>query len=149
MFNLQAKFYDYKMSQTYDISSHVQTITNMAVILADLKHPLTQSMITAKIISSLLPNYNNVIATWSNVDPLKQTADLLEERLLQQEAILKGQGHFDEGSDKAFFTRSVGASSTTSRQHFSRKEQHRKDVEYLKDMKSRAKCLNCGKRGDH
>ena len=52
VFNLQAKFYDYKMSQTDDISSHVQTITYMAVILADLKHPLTHSMIMAKIISS-------------------------------------------------------------------------------------------------
>ena len=43
MFNLQAKFYDYKMSQTDDVSSHVQTTTNMAMIMADLKHPLTQS----------------------------------------------------------------------------------------------------------
>ena len=149
VFNLQAKFYDYKMSPTDDISSHVQNITNMAVILADLKHPLTESMIIAKIISSLPPSYNSVIAAWSNVDPLKQTADLLEERLLRHEAILKGQGQFNEGSDKAFFTRSTGASSTASRQRLSRKEQHQKDVEYLKDLKSRSKCLNCGKRGAH
>ena len=41
VFNLQANFYDYKMSKTDNISSHVQTITNMVVILVDLKHPLT------------------------------------------------------------------------------------------------------------
>ena len=122
MFKLQAKFYDYKMSQTDDISSHLQTITNMVVILADLKHPLTQSMIMAMIISSLPPSCNIVIAAWSNVDPLKQTVDLLEERLLRHEAILKGQGNFDEGNDKEFFTRSAGVSSTSC-QCFSRKEQ--------------------------
>lgn len=149
VFSLLAKFYDYKMSQTDDISSHVQNITNMAVILANLKHPLPESWIITKMISSLPPSYNDVIAAWWFVDPLKQTADLLEERLLRHEAILKRQGHFDEGSDKAFFTRSAGASSTTPRQRFSRKDQHRKDVEYLKDLKSRAKCLNCGKRGAH
>ena len=124
------------MSHTDDISSHVQTITNMIVILADLKHPLTQSMTMAKIISSLPPSYNIVIAAWSNVDPLKQTVDLLEERMLRHEAILNMQGHFDEGSDKEFSTRSVGASTTAPRQRFSRKEQYRNDVEYLKDIKS-------------
>lgn len=76
----------------------------MAVVLAHPKHPLTQSMIMAKIISNLPPSYNIVIAVWSNVDPLKQTACLLEECLLQHEAILKGQDHFDEANDKAFFT---------------------------------------------
>ena len=75
----------------------------------------------AKIISSLPPSYNSVITAWSNVDPLKQIVDLLEERLLQHEAILKGQGHFDEGSDKAFFTRPAGASSIAPCERFSRK----------------------------
>ena len=78
-------------SQTGNISSRVQTITNMVVILVDLKHPLTLSMIMAKITPSLPPSFNNVIAAWSNVDPLEQIVDLLEERLFQHEAILKGK----------------------------------------------------------
>ena len=82
VFTLQGKFFDYKMQDTNDILSHIQNINEMAMILADLGHIVPNKMIISKIIYSLPPSYNSIIAAWSNVPKACQTVDTLEERLL-------------------------------------------------------------------
>jgi hypothetical protein len=67
IFTLQARFFDYKMSASDDISSHIQNINKMATVLADLGSPISKTMILSKIICSLPPSYNSIVAAWSNI----------------------------------------------------------------------------------
>ena len=144
VFILQGKFFDYKMKNTDDISSHIQNITEMCMILADLGHIVPDKMIISKIIYNLPPSYNSIIAAWSNVPEMNQTMDNLEERLLRHESLLHRQEGGDHEADHAFFTRSASSSCS---QPFSKKEQHQKDLSYLRDLKARTKCYNCHELG--
>ena len=136
VFILQGKFFDYKMSSADDISSHVQNITDMAMILANLGHIIPKKMIISKIIYSLPPSYNSIIAAWSIVPEPCQTVDGLEERLLCHESLLLPQGGGDYKVDQAFFTRSASGSQSHP---FSKKEQHQKDLSYIRDLKAHTK----------
>ena len=144
VFTLQGKFFDYKMQSTDDISSHIQNITEMAMLLADLDNIVPDKMIISKILYSLPPNYNSIIAAWSNVPEISQTVDNLEERLLRHESLLQRQGSGDTQMDQAFFTRSASASQSRP---ISKKEQHHKDLNYIRDLKARTKCYNCHELG--
>jgi hypothetical protein len=131
------------MSPSDDISTHIQNINNMAMLLGDLDNILSPKLILSKIITTLPPSYNSVISAWSNVPATDQTIDTLEDRLLAHENILKIQGNPEYNADQAFFTRS----QPISNRPLSKKEQHGKDVAYLKDLKARTKCYNCGQHG--
>jgi len=63
-------------------------------------------MILSKIICSLPLSYNSVTIAWANVPITQQIVDVLEERLIRHETLLKTQGSINEVSDKAFFTKS-------------------------------------------
>ena len=76
------------MQSTDNISSHIQNITEMAMILVDLGHTVPDKMIISKIIYSLPPSYNSIIAARSNVPEHNQTVDNLEERLIRHESLL-------------------------------------------------------------
>ena len=128
------------MKHIDDISSHIQNISEMAMILADLGHTVPDKMIITKIIYSLPPSYNSIIAAYTNVSEENQTVDNLEERLIRHESLLLRQGGTDTDIDQAFFTRS--ASSSQSRLS-SKKEQYQKDLSYIRDLKARTKCYNC------
>jgi hypothetical protein len=62
----------------------------------------------------------------------------LEEKLLRHEGIIHTQGLNEDAADQAFFTRS----QPYSNKPLNKKEQHQKDIAYLKDLKARAKCYN-------
>ena len=144
VFTLQGKFFDYKMQTTDDISSHIQNITKIAMILTDIGHVVPDKMIILKIIYSLPPSYNNIIIAWSNVPELSQTVDNLEERLLRYKNLLLRQGGSNSEVDHAFFTRSAFG----SRSHpLLKKEQHHKDLSYIRDLKARTKYYNCHELG--
>jgi hypothetical protein len=61
IFTLQARFFDYKMSSSNDISSHIQNISEMVMVLADLGSPVSETMIMSKIICNLPPSYNSIV----------------------------------------------------------------------------------------
>ena len=140
VFTLQGKFFDYTMQPTDNISSHIQTITEMAMVLADLGHIVPEKMIISKIIYSLPPSFNSIIVVWSNIPKANQTIDSLEERLLCHESLLQRQGGIDSDVDQAFFTRSASISQPRP---FLKKEQHQRDLHYIRDLKARTKCYNC------
>ena len=137
LFTLQGKFFDYKMSATDDIASHIQNVNEMAAVLADLGNAMSKVTIMSKIICSLPPSYNNVTTAWSNVHPDEQTVDTLEDLLTRYEEMVKRQGTRSE-ADQAFFAR-----SQQSWKPLTKKKQHTKDIEYLKNIKARTKCYNC------
>ena len=144
VFTLQGKFFDYKMQSTDTISSYIQNITKMAMILANLGHIVHDKMIISKIISSLPPSFNSIIAAWSNIPEHNQTVDNLEERLIRHESLLQRQGNVDMDHDQAFFTH---LASISQPRPFSKKEQHQKDLNYIHDLKARTKCCNCHELG--
>ena len=53
IFILQACFFNYKMSATDDISSYIQIINEMPLVLVDLGIPISETMLLSKIICSL------------------------------------------------------------------------------------------------
>ena len=55
------------MNETNDIASHVQNITKMANVLANLGNSISKSMLLSKIICRLPFSYNNIVAAWSNI----------------------------------------------------------------------------------
>jgi hypothetical protein len=101
-----------------------------------------------KIVSSLPPSYNSVGSAWVNVETDKQNMDNLSARLLRHELVLKMQGMDITTEDTTFFTRNSryqGSSSSSNK--FSKAQQCEKDEEYVRELKQRTKCFNCGKKG--
>ena len=140
IFTLQGSFFNYRLTASDDIGSHIQTITKMVNVLADLRNPIPNNMLISKIICNLPPSYNSIVAAWSNVPEEKQTVDYLEEQLTRHEGLMQIHGLQEDFVDQAFFTRAHPSSSKS----LSRKEHHIKDVNYLKDLKAQTKCYNCG-----
>lgn len=56
------------MSFIDDISSHIQNVETMILLLKDLDNEISQGMILSKITSSLLLSFNSILAIWTNVD---------------------------------------------------------------------------------
>lgn len=98
-------------------------------------------MIITKIMCSLPPTYNSIVTAWTNIPDEMQTLEKLKTRLLQLESLLLKQNGEPAG-DAAFFTRSNKFSSQN------RQPQHDQNKEYIKDLKNRTRCYNCGER-DH
>lgn len=127
------------MQQIDDISTHIQNITEMTPILADLNYTVPEKMIIYKILYSLPPSYNNIIATWSNILEVFQTIDSLEKRIFRYKSMIQSQGRNNIENDYAFFMQST----VVSLQPLNKKEQWQKDITYIKDLKARSKCYNC------
>lgn len=168
---LQSSFFNYKMHAGDSINTHVNKIMSMGNLLKEMGEPFTEKMLITKIICSLPVNYNSIIAAWANVDAQDQTVAKLKVRLLQMESVLALQSAESSG-DAAFFTRSNnGRPSNTRSSHRShdnsndrshdqhndqhnrssmrgKKPQHDHNTDYIRDLKSRTRCYNCGE-SDH
>lgn len=138
IYMVHAQFYDYKMSKTDSIKTHINNIKHKASILKDLGEPQTDTQIITKILMSLPPGYNSTVAAWANVPPGEQTVPAITTRLLQHEHILKQQDK-ENFSDTAYFTR---AQPVTKK--LSQLDKREKDAAYLKELQSRTVCYNCG-----
>jgi len=49
------------------LQSQIKNITKMASLLVDLESPVPYIILFKKIICSILPSYNGIVAIWSNV----------------------------------------------------------------------------------
>ena len=138
IYMVTADFYDYRMSKSDTIKTHINNIVQKASILKDLGQPLTDSQIITKILMSLPPGYNSTVAAWANVPSAEQTVTAITTRLLQQKHLLNQQDK-ENSSESAYFTRS---------QHLTKKmsklETREKDAAYLKELKQCTYCYNCG-----
>ena len=136
--SIQNSFFEYKMTTGDDISTHITKIPSIGSLLKDLGKPLTEDMIITKIMCSLPASYNNIVTAWANVLEEQQTIPNLKVRLLQLEHLLTKQSGESSG-DSAFFTRSSKKSS-----HNTKKHSHENDKAYIKELKGRTRCYNCG-----
>ena len=134
---VQNSFYEYKMNTGDSINTHVNRVISMGNLLKDLGKPVDEDMLITKIICSLPSSYNNIVTAWTNVPAEQQTVANLKVRLLQLEHLLALQGGEPAG-DTAFFTRSNKMSSQN------KKSNHEQNKEYIKNLKGRTRCYNCG-----
>lgn len=141
IYMLQNSFFEYKMSAGDSINTQVNKVLSMGNLLKELGHPVHEEMLITKIMCSLPSCYNSIVTAWANVPAPEQTVANLKVRLLQLENILSLQGGESSG-DSAFFTRSNKSTSKHRKQNY----EHNK--EYIKDLKSRTRCYNCGEH-DH
>ena len=126
------------MTMGDDINTHITKILSIGSLLRDLGKPLGDDMIITKIMCSLPASYNNIVTTWANVHEEQQTISNLKVRLLQLEHLLTKQSGESSG-DSTFFIRSSKASS-----HNTKKHSHENAKAYIKELKGRTRCYNCG-----
>ena len=111
IYMIQNSFFEYKMCGGDSMNTHINKVLSMGNLLKDLGQPIAEEMLVTKIVCSLPPSYNNIIATWTNLPALKQTVSNLIVRLLQMEYLLALQGSDNTSGNSAFFTRSNKPSS--------------------------------------
>jgi hypothetical protein len=136
------------MKKGDSMNAHIDKLNEMAQVLRDVGEPISERAVMNKIVSSLPPSYNSVGSAWVNVETDKQNMDNLSARLLRHELVLKMQGMDITTEDTTFFTRNSryqGSSSSSNK--FSKAQQCEKDEEYVRELKQRTKCFNCGKKG--
>ena len=136
--SIQNSFFEYKMAMGDDINTHITKILSIGSLLKDLGKPLGEDMTITKIMCSLPASYNSIVTAWANVPEDQHTIPNLKIRLLQLEHLLTKQSG-ESSRDSAFFTRSSRASS-----HNTKKHTHENAKNYIKDLKSRTRCYNCG-----
>lgn len=127
---VQNSFFEYKMSLGDSITTHVNKVVSMGNLLKDLGQPVQEDMVIAKMIFSLPPSYNNIIAIWTNVPALEQTIANLKIRL-QMENPLNLQAGDNQVGGSVFFMRSSKPSSK------SKKSRCGKDRGYIQELKSK------------
>lgn len=99
---INRRFYDYVYQPDHDVTSHVTAIEALANQLSDLGSPVTELNLVTKIICTLPPSFEIVVAAWENLEDDKKTLQLLISRLLKHESLRK-MTKGDENPDAAFF----------------------------------------------
>ena len=82
IYMVQNNFFEYKMSAGDSINAHVNKVMSMGNLLKDLGQLVPEDMLITKIVCSLPPSYNSVLATWTNVLAREQIFANLKIRLL-------------------------------------------------------------------
>ena len=136
--SIQNSFFEYKMAMGDDINTHITKILSIGSLLKDLGKPIDDDMVITKIMCNLPASYNNIVTAWANVPEDQQTIQNLKVRLLQLEHLLTKHSGESSG-DSAFFTRSSKTPSHNTKNHT-----HENAKTYIKDLKSRTRCYNCG-----
>jgi hypothetical protein len=141
VYMVQNSFYEYKMSPGDTINSHINKVLSLASLLKELGQPQTEDALITKIMCTLPPSYNHIVSGWNNVPADEQNIATLKARCLQLENLMKLQGD-ENTSDSAFLARS-GKASAKGKKHTSEQSK-----EYMKELKSKTRCYNCGEH-DH
>lgn len=126
------------MTTRESINTHINKVLGIGNLLKDPGKPLPEDMLITKIMCSVPASYNSIVAAWANVPEEHKTIAKLKVRLLQLENLLMKQSGEPAG-DSAFVTRSSKASS-----HNTKKHTHENSKVYMKELKSRTQCYNCG-----
>lgn len=96
---LLQKFHEYRMASSDSVVQHIAKIQDMAAQLEDVGERVSELTVIAKILGSLSPKYSTLQTAWDSVDPIRQTLNNLEERLIREELRL---GAESEGGASAF-----------------------------------------------
>ena len=83
---LTTKFHEYRMASGDTISQHIAKVENIARQLKDIDEAVSETMIMAKILSTLPMKYNAFVSAWESVAAEAQTLANLRKRLLREES---------------------------------------------------------------
>lgn len=125
IYMVQNSFFEYKLSAGDSINAPINKVMSMGNLLKDLGQPFHEDMLIIKMVCSLPPSYNNILAAWTNISTLEQFVANLKIRLLQMENLMALQGG-ENTSDSTIFT----CSSKTPLKN--KKINHGKDKYYIK-----------------
>ena len=81
-----AEFYGLKYEENQDIASFLSNVSMLTTRLEELKKPVDEAMIVAKILASLPASYEMFCVSWSSSPAADKTMANLTSRLLQEEA---------------------------------------------------------------
>ena len=135
---ISQRFHDYRMEPTDTVVQHVSKVRNIALQLQDLGENIPDVVVISKILASLPHKYRHLRSAWISVDPGRQTLDLLQERLLEEESYIDSDTHTETNALAATSMKvTQGEPNSTRRNKKPRKA--KKDVE----------CYLCQKRGHY
>lgn len=144
---LMGKFMGYQFDPSHCIITHISTIESLAAQLADVKSPVSDDQIMAKI-TSTLPlsgdrNYRSFMSAWNSTEDSKKNISLLSSRLQVEENMLKlADLTVEENSDSAFLAtkrQNIKSASSEGKTHSSKGPHTPRPVcEYCKTQKRRS-----------
>lgn len=127
---LLQKFYAHQMSTSDTALQHVTNIQNLAAQLNDVGQEMSETVVMAKVLSSLTSKFSNLQTAWDSVDPARQTMDNLQERLIREDLRLAGDDD------------SASALAATKNKRQSKKRSTKKD-------KKDVECYKCHEKGHY
>ena len=130
---LTTRFHEYRMAPNDSMAQHVSKIENLANQLKDINEPVSDTMILAKILSTLPMKFNAFVSAWDSVDAANQTLANLRERLLREESRMTNMDDL------------TSALATTSISRQSNKEDHNGGPNSTKNKKVIV-CRYCNKK---
>lgn len=86
---LTSKFFELKFHPDQTIMSFIAIVEQMAAQLRELKAPVSETQMMAKIIMSLPASYRHFLSAWDSVPSKEKTMNLLTKRLIKEEKLNK------------------------------------------------------------
>lgn len=136
---LKQHFFNYKMSDSDSIASHISKIESMAQALADVEEPIGDIDKIAKVLGSLPVKFNSFVTAWDSYAEEKQTFDNLTIRLLKEEQSLN---QTDEMTS-AFAAVNVSCSKYKGLSD----SNNQSNSQFKKNNKKNFECYFCHKKG--
>ena len=100
-----AEFYGLKYEENLDMASFLSNVSMLTTRLEELKKPVDEAMIVAKILASLPASFEMFCVSWSSSPAADKTMANLTSRLLQEEARQLEKSQKTDSSEALFVNR--------------------------------------------
>lgn len=97
------KFYDYRMTDSDNIQTHINKVQSLAKSLKDIEEPISDRALIAKIICTMTEKYKHVVSAWNAKGRDDQTFNNLLSYLVNEECIIDQWAKSDKKHDSAAF----------------------------------------------
>jgi len=104
---LLTEWYNLQLDRDQSILSNITKMQLLAQKLANLGETKSEAEQVTKVICSLPPSYQHIVAAWDNLAAMDQTLANLKARLLKHESLLARNGNPLEHFDKAFYSQQI------------------------------------------
>ena len=85
---LSQRFHEYRMNPSDTVVQHISKVQNLARQFIDIGENIPDLVIMSKILASLPPKYRHFRTSWGTMESTRQTIDLLQARLIEEEDYL-------------------------------------------------------------
>lgn len=138
---LMQDFFNYTMSKTEDVSTHVGRLQNLVYRIRALGTEITDQMLMSKILVTLPASYKPFVTAWESTSEEGKTTENLISRLLLEE--MRNQEQEEKGSIVAFKSTERKCNKCNEIGHLARTCRKER-----KDSSNKGKrCFSCNKAG--